>query len=122
MTCEVVLYSYPACTTCKKALKWLRENQIEYRLVDITQSPPSKEILIKAIEQLGSRKSLFNTSGLSYRALGSKVVRAMNDVEAIEALISDGKLIKRPFLITGKGKILVGFKTEFWAEALLLSD
>jgi len=119
MTCEVSIYSYPACTTCKKALKWLRDNQIDYTLIDITKTPPSKETLMKAIDELGGRKSLFNTSGLSYRTLGAKVVKAMNDVEALEALASDGKLIKRPFLITREGKIFVGFNPECWAEALL---
>ncbi|RPF98388.1 MAG: arsenate reductase family protein, partial [Prochlorococcus sp. TMED223] len=42
-----------------------------------------------------------------------------SDDEALDALASDGKLIKRPFLITENGSVLVGFKPEVWAEALL---
>ncbi|WP_320667303.1 arsenate reductase family protein [Prochlorococcus sp. MIT 1307] len=120
MTSKLQIYSYSSCSTCKKALKWLQENNLNYTLIDITQNPPEKEMLIKAMKDLGSRKSLFNTSGLSYRALGAKVVQSMSDSEAIKALLSDGKLIKRPFLITQEDKILIGFKPEIWAEALLV--
>ena len=119
MTSNVRIYSYSSCTTCKKALKWLNENKIEYELIDIVLCPPSKEILIDAISQLGERKKIFNTSGVSYRSLGSEVVKAMSDSEALEALAVDGKLIKRPFLITETGKILVGFKPELWSDILL---
>ena len=119
MTSNVRIYSYSSCTTCKKALKWLNENKIEYELIDIALCPPSKEILIDAISQLGERKKIFNTSGVSYRSLGSDVVKAMSDSEVLEALAVDGKLIKRPFLITETGKILVGFKPELWSDILL---
>ncbi len=119
MTSNVRIYSFSSCTTCKKALKWLNENKIEYELIDIALCPPSKEILIDAISQLGERKKIFNTSGVSYRSLGSVVVKAMSDPEALEALAIDGKLIKRPFLITETGKILVGFKPELWSDILL---
>ena len=119
MTSNVRIYSYSSCTTCKKALKWLNENKIEYELIDIALCPPSKEILIDAISQLGERKKIFNTSGVSYRSLGSDVVKAMSDSEALAALAVDGKLIKRPFLITETGKILVGFKPELWSDILL---
>ena len=119
MTSNVRIYSYSSCTTCKKALKWLNENKIEYELIDIALCPPNKEILIDAISQLGERKKIFNTSGVSYRSLGSDVVKAMSDSEALAALAVDGKLIKRPFLITETGKILVGFKPELWSDILL---
>ena len=119
MAKKVLLYSYSACTTCKKALRWLSENKIEFSVVDIIKTPPNKEILIRALDQFENRKSLFNTSGLSYRNLGAKVVQGMNDAQIIEALIADGKLIKRPFLITKEEKILVGFRPDVWEETLL---
>ena len=119
MISKARIYSYSKCTTCRKALKWLSDNNIDFELIDIINSPPTKELLMEAAKQLGTRKALFNTSGLSYRSLGSSVVKAMSDNEALKALASDGKLVKRPFLITHKGKILVGFKPEVWTEDLL---
>ena len=69
--------------------------------------------------QLGERKLVFNTSGASYRALGAALVKSMTDQEALIALESDGKLIKRPFLVAPGLKILVGFNPDTWSAALL---
>jgi len=116
------IYSYPQCGTCRKALQWLAQQGFSVQagtveLVDITQDPPSLAELTQAFEALG-RKRLFNTSGQSYRALGSATVAAMNDRDALAALAADGKLIKRPFAITPAGAALVGFKLEEWQAAL----
>jgi len=112
------LYSYGPCSTCRKALSWLKERQINVELIDITTTPPSLGELEQALAQLGNRSRLFNTSGQSYRALGSATVKAMDDAQALAALAQDGKLIKRPLLITAHGRITTGFKPEEW-EALL---
>ncbi len=119
MKSGIRVYSYASCVTCKKALKWLVENNIQFELLDISQEVPSEEIILDAIKQLGDRKYLFNTSGRSYRELGSKVVRSMSDKEAVLALCSDGKLIKRPFLIDSQGKVLLGFKQAIWEDHFL---
>jgi arsenate reductase (glutaredoxin) len=116
------LYSYPQCGTCRKALQWLAQQGFSVQagtleLVDISQQPPSLAELTQAFEALG-RKRLFNTSGQSYRALGSATVAAMSDQDALAALAADGKLIKRPFAITSTGTALVGFKPEEWQAAL----
>ena len=112
------VFSYSRCSTCRKALQWLNDNGIDHDLIDITERPPSREQLMKALRQFGDRKPLFNTSGLSYRALGSSVVKAMTDDQALEALAADGKLIKRPFVILPGGDVLVGFKPDVWAARL----
>jgi arsenate reductase (glutaredoxin) len=112
------LYSYAACSTCRKALAWLRDHGLTAQPIDITQQPPSLAELRLGLEQLG-RKRLFNTSGQSYRALGSATVQAMNDEQALAALAADGRLVKRPYLVSASGQVLTGFKPEEW-QALLL--
>ncbi len=119
MSPSLKIYIFPACTTCKKALKWLLEHDVPHQIVDIVDTPPDKNLLKDAISQFGSRKPLFNTSGMSYRQLGSTVVKTMTDNEALDALARDGKLIKRPFLVKENGQILVGFKPSIWTEVLL---
>ena len=118
MTIQV--FHYPACSTCKKADKWLKEHELEAERVHIVEAPPSKEMLREAMERgaLPLRK-LFNTSGQSYRQGGFKErLPEMTEDEALEALAADGKLIKRP-LVLGKDVALVGFKEADWEAALL---
>ncbi len=65
---------------------------------------------------VGSLKKLFNTSGLVYREmkLGEKFDK-MSEAEALHLLASNGKLIKRPFLLTAKGGA-VGFNEAEWKK------
>lgn len=112
------LYSYGACSTCRKALTWLKQQAIEVEVIDITAQTPSRQELESALEQLG-RSRLFNTSGQSYRALGAAVVKALSDAEALQALADDGKLIKRPFLVTAAGRISTGFNPQDWTSLLI---
>ena len=111
------LYGYGPCGPCRKAVAWLREEGLSVTIVDITVSPPSRAELAEALRQLG-RSRLFNSSGQSYRALGAERVRAMGDEEALDALAADGRLIKRPFLITADGAITTGFRPEEWRQRL----
>ena len=113
------LYSYPRCSTCRKAQQWLQNQGIEVDVHDITLTPPSRQELELAWETLQPPQRIFNTSGQSYRTLGGDSVRAMTPEQAIQALAADGKLIRRPFLIRMDASlVLVGFDPQRWAEAL----
>ncbi|MEM8607888.1 MAG: arsenate reductase family protein [Myxococcota bacterium] len=115
----IVVYQYPNCGTCKKALRFLEEEGVDFRKKDIVETPPSKVLLKKALKLSGLPiRKFFNTSGKSYREGGFKdKLSSMSDGEALSALADDGKLIKRP-LVMGDGFALVGFQEETWRDAL----
>ncbi len=113
------LFSYSSCSTCRRAIKWLKNNDIDFELIDLLKHPPSKEMLISACELYGDRKYLLNTSGVIYRSIGSDFVKKMTDEELFEKLRVEPRLIKRPFLYKSTKFFLVGFKEEKWAEKLL---
>ena len=113
------LFSYSLCSTCRRAIKWLKTNDIDFELIDILNTPPTKEMLISASEQYGDRKYLLNTSGAVYRSIGSEVVKKMSDNELFEKLFVEPRLIKRPFFFKPNKFFLVGFNEEKWAGKLL---
>lgn len=109
------LYQYPKCSTCRKATKFLDAKGVSYESIDITITPPSLSELQLMLESMGDIKKLFNTSGVQYRELDMKSrLPNMSNDEAIELLSSNGKLIKRPFLI-GDSVAIVAFKEEAWS-------
>lgn len=112
---------YPKCGTCRKALKWLQENGVEVEMRDIILQSPTDAELSRWMPMSGvENKRWVNTSGQSYRAPGMKEQVAAADTNALRALLAaDGKLVKRPILVTDS-TVLVGFKEEEWQQALLL--
>ena len=116
---KLKLYSYFKCSSCRKAINWLRLKELDFDLIDIMENPPSRGILLDAANNLGDRKYLFNTSGISYRELGAKVIKGYTNEKAFDALEADPKLIKRPFLVVNKNKFLVGFNESKWSATLL---
>lgn len=112
-----IFIEYPKCSTCKKAKKWLEENNIEYVDRNIIEEVPTKKELKQWIKR--SREDIkkwFNTSGLKYKELKLKdKLLGMSDEEKINLLSKDGMLIKRPILISDK-VVFVGFKEDVWSE------
>jgi len=112
------IYQYPKCSTCRKAVKFLKENAIEFEEINIVEMPPTIVELKRMLLALGDRKKLFNTSGLQYRELQLKdKLPEMSDEEALVLLADNGMLIKRPFLL-GNNVALVGFKEDLWKAEL----
>lgn len=114
---KALVLSYSGCSTCKKALKWLSEHDVDVEVRPIVDAPPTAEELHAWVPKSGRpvRKWL-NTSGLSYRALDKDRVSAAKDGEILRWLTQDGKLVKRPVVVAGK-HVLVGFDEKAYAEA-----
>lgn len=110
---------YPKCTTCQRAMKWLDDNKIEYRLRDIKEENPSLAELAEWYRASGlPLKKFFNTSGLLYKSMELKSkLPTMPEEEQLRLLSTDGMLVKRPILV-GKDFVLVGFKEGEWSERL----
>ena len=108
---------YPACGTCQKAKKWLTENQVKFTNRLIVDENPTVEELKKWIPMSGLPvKKFFNTSGLVYKELQLKdKLPLMSEEEQIALLATNGKLVKRPLVVTDNF-VLVGFKAEEWEK------
>jgi arsenate reductase len=111
------VYTYAKCSTCRKAVKFLRDHQIKFEELPIRETPPSLAEL-KSMLEGKNLKALFNTSGLDYKALGlSAKLPGLSDAEALNLLAKNGNLVKRPFAI-GNDVRLVGFDEQAWGSAL----
>ena len=116
---KYLFIEYPKCSTCQKAKKWLKSNDIEFISRDIIENTPTYEELKKWINESEYEiKKFFNTSGLLYKNLNLKdKLETMSDKEKIELLSKNGMLIKRPLLIKDD-TILIGFNIKQWEETL----
>ena len=119
----ITFLGHPGCTTCKKAEKWLKENNIDYQWDDIRENPPSKEVLTNLLEEeVLSTRRLFNTRGKLYKEKNFKNnLDELSIEEKATLLHENGMLIRRPFVTDGD-KVTVGFDEDVFETTWTRKD
>ena len=98
---------------------WLESRDFEFKLIDIVREPPLVNYLNLALEQYSDdKKRIFNTRGQAFKTLNPDVY-GLSREEIIQLLLSDGKLIKRPFLIFEEEKVILGFNEIEYAKQFI---
>ena len=116
---KIIFYSYLKCSTCRKAAKWLDEKNFEYQLIDIAKQPPLLDYLNLALDHYSDdKKRIFNTRGKAFKSIKVDIY-SLSRKKTIQILLSDGKLIKRPFLIYQGKKVILGFDEIEYAKQLI---
>ena len=116
---KIIFYSHSKCSTCRKALNWLDKEDCKYQLIDIVKEPPLSDYLNLALEQYSfDKKRIFNTRGKAFKSINLDIY-SLSKEEIIQLLISDGKLIKRPFLIYEGKKVILGFNEIEYAKQFI---
>lgn len=116
----MLFIQYPKCSTCKKAKKWLDDNNIIYTSRHIVENNPSLDELKEWYYISGLElKRFFNTSGIMYREMNLKErLETMTEEQQLELLATNGMLVKRPIIIKDN-TVLVGFKIKEWEDKLI---
>ena len=116
---KIIFYSYLKCSTCKKAEKWLKSKDFEFQLIDIVKEPPIIKYLNLALKQYSDdKKKIFNTRGKAFKSIDVDI-QSLSREEIIQLLLSNGKLIKRPFLVYEEKKVILGFNEIEYAKQFL---
>ena len=116
---KIIFYSYSKCSTCRKAAKWLDEKDFEYQFIDIVKQPPLLDYLNLALEQYSTaRERVFNMRGKVFKSLNLDIY-SLSREKIIQLLLSEGKLIKRPFLVYEEKNVILGFNEIEYAKQFL---
>ena len=116
---KIILYSYLKCSTCRKAEKWLKSKDFEFQLIDIVKEPPLVNYLNLALKQYSDdKKRIFNTRGKAFKSIDIDI-NSLPREKIIQLLLSDGKLIKRPFLVYEEIKVILGFNEIEYAKQFI---
>lgn len=108
---ELIFYTYPSCTSCRKTKKWLTQNGVSYKERHIFRETPTaeeiREILSLTTEGLDE---ILATRSQTFKSLNLDV-DSMPLSEVIDLLVKEPKLLRRPILCDGK-KLVVGYNPE----------
>lgn len=111
---SVTMYGIKNCDTIKKARKWLEENGVDYQFHDYKKDGLDKTQLTSWVQELGY-EALINKRGTTWRKLDEATKDNIDEASAIEVMLENASIIKRPLLITDSSKTL-GFKADEYAK------
>jgi arsenate reductase len=110
------LYGIKACDTMKKARAWLDAQSIAYRFHDYKTEGIDRALLERWCAQHGWQV-LLNRAGTTFRALDEPLKAGLDQARAVELMLAQPSMIKRPVLDLGDDT-LIGFKPDLYAAAL----
>jgi arsenate reductase len=113
----ITFYGIKNCDTVKKARAWLDEHGLAYAFHDYKTAGIDSARLAKWIEAVGW-EMLLNRSGTTFRKLPDADKADIDQDKAVALMLGQPAMIKRP-VIEFPGGLLVGFKPEVYARALL---
>lgn len=109
---SVTLYGIKNCDTMKKARVWLESHGVTYQFHDYKVSGISREKLMAWVAEAGLSVVL-NKVGTTFRKLPEDVRNNLDEAAAIELMVAQPSMIKRPVLEVGD-QLIVGFKSEIY--------
>jgi len=109
------IYGIKACDTMKKARAWLDGHGVAYDFHDYKAAGIDQDRLEGWVRAVGW-ETLLNRSGTTFRKLPDQDKADIDEQKAIELMLAQPSMIKRPVLET-RGELLVGFKPERYEAA-----
>ncbi len=108
---KVNIYGLPNCDSTKKAINWLKAQEIDFTFHDYKTEGINKSKLEDWCSQAGW-ENLLNKKSTTWRSLSSLVQSAAtNQDEAIKIMMKNNSIIKRP-VIESRDRIFVGFNEK----------
>lgn len=112
---ETTIYGIKNCDTMKKAMQWLKDRGVEYHFHDYKAAGIDRAHLQQWCDVMGW-EVLLNRAGTTFRKLADADKADLNEAKAIQLMLAQPSLIKRPVLEQGR-KLLVGFKPDNYDKA-----
>jgi Spx/MgsR family transcriptional regulator len=104
------IYGIKNCDTIKKARKYLEQHQLPHQYIDYRQDGISAELLADFLQQLDWQQVL-NNKGTTYRALPEADKQNLTQEKAVQLMLAQPALIKRPVL-EHNGRYYLGFSEQ----------
>lgn len=103
---KISVYEKPTCTTCRKVVKALENNGVDFNRVNYFIEPFTKTRLKTLLKKMGMKPSqLLRTNEREYKELDLKN-RDYSEDEILHLMIENPNLVQRPIVEKGDKAVL----------------
>jgi len=111
------VYGIKNCDTMKKAFNWLEKNDVEYTFHDYKKAGIDSKTIYGWLEKF-TLDQIINKKGTTWKNLSEKDKKNAQETNlAVQLIIDNPSMIKRPLLHSGK-VYLLGFNEKDWENEL----
>ena len=102
----LIVYEKPSCTTCRKMVKLLKEQGVDFERLNYFIEPLSREKLVGLLTKMGlGPREILRTREPRYKELGLKDQGLSDDV-LLDAMVQYPELVQRPIIEKGERAVL----------------
>lgn len=107
----VTVYTTNSCASCRKAKRWLKEFNVNFKEINISNTMMTREDIVKILENtengfediISTRSKIITESNVDLDSM------KFNDL--VEFIINNPSVLKRPIIIDNR-KIQIGYNDE----------
>ena len=108
---KLTFFTYPSCTSCRKAKKWLTAHSVEFEERHIFRDTPSSQEIMELLSLTTSGlDEILATRSQTYKDLNIDI-EELSLSEVIQLIADEPKLLRRPLVTDGR-KLVVGYDPE----------
>jgi len=113
----LTFFTYPSCTSCRKAKAWLAEHGVKYEERHLFKNPPTSEELMEIIKKTtNGLDEILSTRSQRFKNLEVDI-NEMTVSQLLEMLSEEPQLLKRPILTDGEN-IIIGYNQSAMQKLL----
>lgn len=107
----VTIYTTNSCASCKKAIKWLNDNNIKFKEINMFKQPITRDDIVDILQNsengfediISTRSKVIMESGVD--------IDSMKFNELVEFIIQNPSVLRRPIIIDDK-RFQVGYDDD----------
>ena len=112
----MIIYGIKNCDTMQKAFKFLDKKKIKYTFHDYKKEGIDKETIKRWLNYFPVDK-IINTKSATFKSLSEEEKTSItNKNKAMNLMMKNTSMIKRPLLDMGEENFLQGFNEEEWSR------
>jgi arsenate reductase len=98
---EVKVYGLPHCSTCVKAIDYLREKNVRIESVrDLKAQPLTRAEVEELARKVGGAETLFSRRAMKYRQMGLHE-RELSEDDLLRLMTEEYTFVTRPVIVRG---------------------
>ena len=108
---NIQIFGTSKCFDTKKAMRYFKERNIKYQLIDIKEKEMSKGELTSVMQAIGSLDDLINWNHKDQDLLA--LIKHIVQEDKFEKVLENQKILRTP-IVRNKNKATIGYQPKTW--------